>query len=536
MPKPVTELRTTVLPLEVHKLTNLQGLRENSEKMWNLKRIQPLFPPLEQLFKLESLRMPYHYGIRTRNPIQTIATPTSVYVGGSEIQVHRKTTLVLPAYRIMRGDFGTSGLPCDRENADEEHARLHSAHTAAYVGALANVLLSETGCIHFPDVYGTFTGIATKHTIDISDDYEDLADRPWFAQNLGHFFELKLKPSVVPEQQTPLQLGENITLDAEELAPLESNATPAALDEESDSDLPFEEDDSEDDSTSTGYVFGVHTCSSDGSFYEDGIGFEDDEEEPFAEAVFHDVCVQTTVMQKCEGTLYKLLKEHGSSEHRIAWLAQVVFALAFAQRTLGLVHNDLHVNNVMYVSTTREYLYYNIGGRQYRIPTFGYIMKIIDFDRATFSVKLPGMREPRFFMSDQFHPNEEAGGQYNVEPFYTAKYPEIKPNPSFDLVRLATSIFWDCYPRGPLHEEYAADPLFQILMKWLTLPDGSSILFRNLAEKDVHERYAGFHLYKAIARYCKGTAVPRIQIEKLGTPYLYTDRLPLGESCLTIEP
>jgi hypothetical protein len=72
-------------------------------------------------------------------------------------------------------------------------------------------------------------------------------------------------------------------------------------------------------------------------------------------------------------------------------------------------------------------------------------------------------------------------------------------------------------------------------MSWTTLPDKTSILFRNLEEKDTHERYRGFHLYKAIARYCKKTAVPQQQIEKLAVPYLFTDKLPSGESCLIIE-
>jgi|LauGreDrversion4_2_1035121.scaffolds.fasta_scaffold15751_6 hypothetical protein len=537
MPKPISELRTTTVPLEMHKVSNIQSIKEASEKLWNLKRIQPFFPSLEQLFKIENLRTPYHYGIRTKNMIQTIAGVSSVYTNGSEMPIHRKTTMILPSYRTMRGDFGTSGLPCDKENATEEYERIHSPHNAAYVGALANIVLSESGCVHFPEVFGTFTGIATKHSIDISDDYEDLADRPWFVQNLGHFFDLKLR-TVTTERKEAIELGELIELDAEELEPIHAETNPNLPPiEESSDDLTIEEDDSEDDSSiSTGYVFAVRTCSSDGDIHEDGIGFEEDDEETFAEAIFHDVPVQTTVMEKCEGTLYKLFKENTSIEKRISWLAQVVFALAYAQRYYGFVHNDLHVNNIMYVETQKEYLYYNVCGKQYRVPTFGYIMKIIDFDRATFSVKLPGMREARFFMSDQFDPLEEAGGQYNFEPFYNSKFSEVKPNPSFDLVRLATSLFWDCFPKGPLCEEYANDPLFSILISWTTLPDKTSILFRNLEEKDTHERYRGFHLYKAIARYCKKTAVPQQQIERLGIPYLFTEKLPQGESCLIIEP
>lgn len=537
MPKPVPELRTTVVPLEVHKITNIQSLKEGAEKWWNIKRIQSLFPSMEQLFKLETVRTPYQFGLKTKNNIQTISGNDSIYSNGSEVQVHRKTTMILPSYRTMRGDFGSSGLPCDKENAEDEHARIHSPHNAAYVGALANVILSESGCVHFPDVYGTYTGIASKHSLDISDDYEDLSDRPWFIQNLGHFFDLKLR-TITTHDKEPIELGDDIELETEELEPIHvDNHISTPMEERPDMSIEDEEEDEEDtDSISTGYVFEVRTCSSDGDEHEDGVGFEEDDEETFAEAIFHDVAVQTTVMQKCEGTLYKLFKDNENVEKRVAWLAQVVFALAYAQRYYGFVHNDLHVNNVMYVSTTREFLYYNVCGKSYKVPTFGYIMKIIDFDRSTFSVKLAGMRDSRFFMSDQFDANEEAGGQYNFEPFYNSKFAEVKPNPSFDLVRLATSLFWDCFPKGPLHDEYKSNTLFKILITWTTIPDGTSILFRNLEEKDTHERYRGFHLYKAITRYCKGTAIPRAQIEKLAIPYLFSDKLPSGEMYIVIEP
>jgi hypothetical protein len=35
-------------------------------------------------------------------------------------------------------------------------------------------------------------------------------------------------------------------------------------------------------------------------------------------------------------------------------------------------------------------------------------LKIIDFDRGIGQIKLPGMKEGKMFMSDQFHYEEEA--------------------------------------------------------------------------------------------------------------------------------
>jgi hypothetical protein len=47
--------------------------------------------------------------------------------------------------------------------------------------------------------------------------------------------------------------------------------------------------------------------------------------------------------------------------------------------------------------------------------------------------------------------------------------------------------------------------------------DGTSVLFGK--ENPQHERYHGFHLYKAIARYSKDSAVPRKEIMKLADTF-----------------
>ena len=445
--------------------------------------------------------------------------------------MHRKTTMILSPFRWMRGDFGSSGLPVDQETSTLIHQKLQSSNNAAYVGGLIAAALSESGCQHFPTVYGTFVGLAEEFQLNISDDYEDLCDRPWFIQNIGHTFELRLKEQVKSSAMTPLCISdETVDLDVEELEPVDGGVQASA------DEIPQleseEEDDEEEDSShaSTDYIFTIRSCSTDGTSL---IGAEDEEEEPYAYALFKDVQVQTTVMEKCTDTLYHLFKENPSTEKRLAWLFQVIMGLSYAQRNFGFVHNDLHVNNIMYVPTTAEFFYYNVAGVHYKVPTYGCLLKIIDFERSTFSIKLPGMRESRFFMSDQFQVDEEAGGQYNTEPFYNAKYPEIKPNPSFDLVRLATSLFWDCFPLGPFEESYQTDGLFKLLMTWMTLPDGTSIMFRNLAEEDAHDRFHGFHLYKKIARACKDTAVPRKQVEKFSQ--FKVDSIPVSEKVLLIE-
>jgi hypothetical protein len=382
--------------------------------------------------------------------------------------------------------------------------------------------------------------VIDKHTIDISDEYEELSEKGWFTQNIGKTFELSLNHSAeAPTEfshtrsaRVTLQIGDDIMLEGvEELDGIADSSEMADIKQIAEPDVQDETEDSS--SVSTGYIFAIHSCDCDEEDkeimdYED----EDEDGEPFAWASFSNVPVQITVMEKCEGTLYELMKQYPNSDQHLAWLTQVIFALAYAQRNFGFVHNDLHSNNVMYTKTQKEFLYYVWNGITYKVPTYGYLIKLIDFERAVMSVKLVGMKEPKFFMSDHFSVDDEAGGQYNYPPFYNSKFPEVKPNPSFDLVRLATSLFWDFYPKGPSHEEYQKDPVFCLLKKWLTLEDGTSILFGK--EVPQHDRYHGFTLYKAIARYCRDTAVPKKELLGLKTFY-ETSSVPVGESVLVID-
>jgi hypothetical protein len=255
--------------------------------------------------------------------------------------------------------------------------------------------------------------------------------------------------------------------------------------------------------------------------------WESEEDESFAWATFKDVPVQLTIMEKLEGTLYELLKDSSHEKH-LAWIGQIIFALAFAQRNFAFTHNDLHGNNIMFIRTPKEFLYYSAEGKSYKLPTYGYLLKIIDFDRGIGSVKLQGMKDGKLFMSDQFNFCEEAGGQYNCSPFFTTKVPPIKPNPSFDLTRLATALFWDIYPEGPECAEYQNYPVFKLFMKWLTLENGSVLFFKNNPKVD---RFIGFSLYKAIAKYSKN-AIPSKEIQELSC---FLDECPLDETPLIIE-
>jgi hypothetical protein len=525
----VKELRTTPVQLKLHKYPKLDG------SAWGLKNPQPFFPPLEKLFKTDTVASLGDYGVRLGEEIQSVVDADTIRTSkGRTVPIHRKTTMILSPFKWMRGDYGAFGLPKPESVANEIQTLLQSPNTAAYVGAMASIVLSESGCIHFPKVYGVYAGLAANHTVDISDDYEDLTDRHWFADNLGKTFEMKLRKEdssaefkFTRGQRPSVQLGDEILLDDVEDVDADHISNPSSR-SASNTHMSHTDSTPYDAESSSGSedTFGIESCDcEDSDDDEDMEGSED--EDPFAWATFHDVPVVTTVMEKCEGTFYDLIKEN--PQHQVAWIAQVVMALAYAQRNYGFTHNDLHGNNVMYVRTSEEYLYYKHAGVCYRVPTHGYIMKIIDFDRAVFSLRLAGMKEPRQFVSSQFQKDDEAAGQYNMEPFFDKEHPHIPPNPSFDLCRFATSVYWDVFACKPTDANN--HPLFDIFKQWMTQSDGSSVMFRK--KGDNHDRYHGFHLYKAIARYCKDSATPRREIAKL-RPY-EIPAVPLGAQCLFVD-
>lgn len=525
--KQQSELRTNPVALSVGRIPF-------RSELWGVSRLQPFFPPIECLFKTESLDHVKDYGIKLNDSLVSLSDDVASLSSGRTISVHPKITMLLNPYKWMKGEFGTLGLPMLSDNARDIHSKLQSHNNAGYVGSILSVALSQSGCQHFPAVFGVYTGTSSSHTINISDDYEELSERPWFSQNIGKTFELKLNQEggntieYTRSARISLQVGDAVELDDVH----EVDGIPESGAQMADMNQVFKEEEIEEESDSsssisTSYVFQIESMASS---FDGSVCSEESEDEPFAWATFKDVPVQMTVMEKLKGTFYELLKANPEPEKHFAWIAQVVFALAYAQRNFAFTHNDLHGNNIMYVETPKSHFYYFYAGQSYAVPTYGYLLKIIDFDRGIGSIKLPGMKEAKLFMSDQFSASEEAGGQYNVPPFYMDKYPVIKPNPSFDLVRLATSLFWDMFPNGPKYDGYQVIPLFQLFIRWMTLDDGTSVLFFKKNPKV--DRYLGFSLYKAIARYCKDNAVPRKEISEFEC---FFGDAPPGEFSLVID-
>ena len=192
-----------------------------------------------------------------------------------------------------------------------------------------------------------------------------------------------------------------------------------------------------------------------------------------------------------EATLDSLLEEDMSIDEWRSCLFQVIMILITYQKMFDFTHNDLHTNNIMYIQTEKEYIYYKFESKYFKVPTYGKLYKIIDFGRAIYTFK------GKFICSDSFHPKGDAATQYNIEPYFNKKKPRLQPNYAFDLCRLACSLY-DYFLNDIDLERInsCGDPIAILVNEWCTDDKGRNILYKKCGE----ERYPEFKLYKMIAR------------------------------------
>ena len=88
----------------------------------------------------------------------------------------------------------------------------------------------------------------------------------------------------------------------------------------------------------------------------------------------------------------------------------------------------------MYSKTNKEFLFYKLNNKYFKIPTYGFIFKIIDFGRCIFTFK------NNIYMNDNFSNHGEAQGQYYYPKLYNNTN-KLTINYNFDLCRLATTIY-----------------------------------------------------------------------------------------------
>ena len=351
--------------------------------------------------------------------------------------------------------------------------KINDTNNAAYVENLASYILSNiterNECPSFPYYYGGFIGTINSYKYDATQEWDDLLEAPWFKQACNSnkvSIEMKenqqytdfmedsfIHHNVSDEEQGSLQLDELEEL----LETLDLNTTENKNEEENEN--------RNDEVMSNEVMSDVEELESD---FE--LEYCNSEEESLNDNLekyrwikwlcFKEFPVVLCCMEKMEYTLEELYENNTPCETE--WksiLFQICFALAIAYRKYKFIHNDFHSCNIMFVSTNQEYLYYKVKNEKFKIPTYGKLVKIIDFNRAIYSI---GKHQ---FFSDVFKNNGDAEGQYDY-PYN--KHEGIRPpNPSFDLARLATTIY-EYFPRN--------SEIFNMCKKWTTDNYGNCLL------------------------------------------------------------
>lgn len=169
---------------------------------------------------------------------------------------------------------------------------------------------------------------------------------------------------------------------------------------------------------------------------------EEEDEDDFIMEV-KQIPVQSLFIESLDGTFEDIIQpETYNPEILVSALFQITYALAYLQTHFDFVHNDLHINNIMYTSTPDEFFYYRIQDQIYKVPTYGYCFKIIDYGRSIFRFK------GRLYVNDSFSKYGEADSQYIFEDNTIQNL-----NYSFDLCRLATTILDEFKENEGLYEE-----------------------------------------------------------------------------------
>ena len=248
-------------------------------------------------------------------------------------------------------------------------------------------------------------------------------------------------------------------------------------------------DGSDDSNSNTGDSDGSNSSNSTGESDTDESYDSDDEN---ITVKIKDFPVQAILLEKCVSTLdHIMMTDELTKEEWVSILFQVIMTLIIYQKMFAFTHNDLHTNNVMFVETTEEFVYYLYEEQYYKVPTYGRIFKIIDFGRAIYKFR------GELICSDSFHPKGDAATQYNFPPYYNAEKPTVEPNYSFDLCRFACALFdYFIYDLRKVEKLCKSDPVIRLIVKWTMDDKGRNVLYKSSGE----ERYPDFKLYKMITR------------------------------------
>jgi hypothetical protein len=481
-----------------------------------------------------------------------------------EKDVFFKLAPLLDPYKFLIGKYNTDDdkifkLPQLNYTELDCYEKFIDPNNCAYVDGLfvylSSNLINTHNFYHGVDYYGSFLSIKNNFTINAFDDIEYLNNSDFFNKNKGLLFKVddyeylfqnenqKLKPitidhnvsaksqisiksfddeifeDIFDKKLVNLDDLKDMSVDLVDLTNTDLQENKKTVDSitlkssSSCSSRSSHTDDDEELNCGENNVDKTSNSDSGSDVLEDqdddDDNDEDDEsslEEERINVVIPKFPVQVICMEYCEDTFDSLILNNDlTKDEWFSALMQIVMILITYQKAFNFTHNDLHTNNVMYNQTDRKFIYYQYKKKYYKVPTFGRIFKIIDFGRSIY--KFNG----KIFCSDSFQAGGDAATQYNTEPYLNEKKPRLEPNYSFDLCRLACSIF--DYVIEDFDEmkdiSKCKDPVKRIIVEWCLDDNGVNMLYKNNGQ----DRYPDFKLYKMIAR-CVHNHTPQAQLDR----------------------
>lgn len=457
-------------------------------------------------------------------------------------EVFVKYITLIDFLKFLIGKYKNENLdimPCEtRVNNDSKYEKyINDTNNYAYVDSFfyhaTSEFAKETKFPHSIQCYDQFVCKKKDCKINIADDLEYLCDSNYFNENINklyHFEDQTISNLFMSTQKEKLVIENSNDVVLEDIEILDIGEETETNDKKAEENSDMEQvdggacedkaeeqsdDDEEDESSDDGEAMNTSESDdeegeeeeedSDGD-YEDESNEDDedsdeddddsDEDDDDVFLYIHKIPTQVLVLEKCDNTLdYLLENDMLQNEELESAMFQIVTILYTYQKVFQFTHNDLHTNNIMYVATDETHLTYRIMGKVYKVPTFGKIYKIIDFGRSIYTYK------GKLLCSDSFSSNGTAHTQYNFGPYYNPKKPVIEPNYSFDLCRLACSIFdFICDDINHIKTYRKDTPIHDLIFSWLYDDNGRNMLYRSNGD----DKYPGFKLYKMISKIVHG--------------------------------
>ena len=480
-----------------------------------------------------------------------------------EKDVFFKLAPLLDPYKYLIGKYDTNNtdlfkLPDINSDETNTYSKFIDYNNSAYVDGffiyLTNFLNNTHSFLHGLDYYGSFLAIKNNYNINIFDDLEYLISSDFFNKNKNVLFQVDNYDHIFQDEnkkKTPIKIEYNNASSKSNLYIeqfnddifddiFEKDLTTHNLKELNEELVDMTNADILETNSKTATIRSSSTCSSRTSHTssensdveeknsdieeknsDDEDKNSDDNEwedidsdnnssdysvEEIIKAVIPKFPIQLIGMEYCENTLDDIILSNELKEEN-EWFSafmQIIMILITYQKAFDFTHNDLHTNNVMYNTTDKKYLYYCYKKKYYKVPTYGRIFKIIDFGRSIYKCN------NKLFCSDSFQDGNDAATQYNTEPYFNDKKPRLEPNYSFDLCRLACSIFdYLIDDLDEIKNLKKCDPVKKLIVEWCLDDKGVNMLYKTNGE----DRYPEFKLYKMIARHVHNHT-PHAQLER----------------------